>query len=298
MLAVKLPDVDLEFSHVNSTRRAVATLNEFTRTEAAAYAESRLMDYDPARLIAEDEVMWLPTANVAMLAAIADGIRDVANLPLFEPERRTLRGLRVAALRIQSGRASATLIQAAGGSHIVASSHRFGVIIRRRGLLDAPPPGELMLLNNRAAAVMIGDFTFFKNRAEFERLFGYLEEMRAQAAATFEAVTAGLRIGNVEEMATVVIRSPAMLGKMASIRRKLASHPEYRDAFTMDKIAAFIRDHPSCGVEVEEDRDGPLLVFTNDPQHRFKILKLLDDDYLRSELTSLDYEANSKSAPL
>jgi hypothetical protein len=39
-------------------------------------------------------------------------------------------------------------------------------------------------------------------------------------------------------------------------------------------------------------------VFRNDPQHRFKILKLLDDDHLRSELTTLEYEANSKGLPV
>ena len=55
---------------------------------------------------------------------------------------------------------------------------------------------------------------------------------------------------------------------------------------------------PEYQVDITGDGDAARLVFRNDAQHRFKILKLLDDDYLHSELTSLEYEANSKSAPL
>ena len=66
----------------------------------------------------------------------------------------------------------------------------------------------------------------------------------------------------------------------------------------MPKLLAFIRDHPECQVELDGDGDDAQLVYRNDPQHRFKILKLLDDDYLTSELTSLEYESNSKGQPI
>ena len=99
-------------------------------------------------------------------------------------------------------------------------------------------------------------------------------------------------------MATVVTGSPAMLGKMASIQRKLDDYPQYRAALTMPNLVAFVRKHPECEVEIQGDGDAAQLVFRNDAQHRFKILKLLDDDYLRSQLTELNYEANSKSAPI
>ena len=50
--------------------------------------------------------------------------------------------------------------------------------------------------------------------------------------------------------------------------------------------------------ELTGEEDAAQFVFRNDPQSRFKILKLLEDDYLRSELTLLEYAANSKSAPI
>jgi hypothetical protein len=99
-------------------------------------------------------------------------------------------------------------------------------------------------------------------------------------------------------MAAAVTGSPTMLGKMASIQRKLDKYPQYRAALTMPKLLEFVGAHPECEVEISGVGDAAQLVYRNDPQHRFKILKLLDDDYLRSDLTSLEYEANSKSAPI
>jgi hypothetical protein len=62
----------------------------------------------------------------------------------------------------------------------------------------------------------------------------------------------------------------------------------------MPKLVEFVENHPECEAEIAGEGDAAQLVYRNDPQHRFKILKLLDDEYLRSELTALEYEANSK----
>jgi len=39
------------------------------------------------------------------------------------------------------------------------------------------------------------------------------------------------------------------------------------------------------------------LVFESTPEQRWRILKLIDDDYLRSAMTSHRYEVNSKTDP-
>jgi hypothetical protein len=132
----------------------------------------------------------------------------------------------------------------------------------------------------------------------FQRMFNVLDELRREAEATFDLVTGDLKIDGIEEMRVAVTGSTAMLGKIASIRRKLDLYPEYRAALTMPKLKAFVDAHPECGVEMTGEGGQERFIFRKDIQHRFKILKLLDDDYLRSELTSLEYEANSKSAPI
>ncbi len=233
----------------------------------------------------------------AAAKAIVDDSADLANLPLFDPAKAKLANLQLAALRAEAGDASAVFIQSLRGNQIVAQSRRVGVIVRK-GVIDLPPSGQILLFSKDVSAVVVGEIALFRDRPSFQRLFGYLDELRQQAAATFEDVTADLEIAGSEQMALAVTGSPAMLGKMASIRRKLDKYPQYREALTMPKLVAFVLARPECGVEIEGEGDAAKLVFRNDPQYRFKILKLLDDDYLHSELTALEYEANSKSAPL
>jgi hypothetical protein len=63
----------------------------------------------------------------------------------------------------------------------------------------------------------------------------------------------------------------------------------------MHKLVTFIRQTPSVQIDLEGPKGKEQLVFYPDPQRRWSILKLLDDDYLHSRLTAVDYEVNSKS---
>jgi hypothetical protein len=273
-------------------------LNSVIAGAAEGLTDSELIDYAPATTIVDGQVMWLSIEAVPLLAAIDEQSEDLTSLPLFDPGTESPRDLRLVAMRAtDDDGSSAVFVQSLRGNQIVAQSRRVGVIVRR-GVLDVPASGDIMLLTKDVAATVIDRYVFFRDRAAFERLFGFLAELQARATATFQSVTANLRIFGLEAMATAVISSPAMLGKMASIQRKLDQYPLYREALTMDNLSTFVEQHPECGVEMAGQGAAAELVFRNDPQHRFKILKLLDDDFLRSELTNLEYEANSKGAPI
>ena len=110
-------------------------------------------------------------------------------------------------------------------------------------------------------------------------------------------ITADLDIDGIEELKQAIARDLNMLAKMASVQRMMNTYPKYQESMTMEKLVPFIRKHPEWGIELSSAGPDAHLIFTNDPQHRFKILKLLDDDHLKSELTEFEYEANSKSSP-
>lgn len=296
ILVVRQDDDVLDFSQVRPTPRAVAALSTVVQAAAKAYSDIELIPYSPAGLTTGHERMWIRVADVPMLQAIA-GNADPANMPLFDPRKSPLAQLQLATMRVEGDGATAVFIQSLRGNQIVAQSNRVGMIVKR-GIVDLPGKGDILLFSRNIDTVVVGSFAFFRDRPGFQRLFGYLQEMQQQAAATFQSVTATLQIEGLEAMATVVTGSASMLGKMASIQRKLNQYPQYKAALTMPNLVKFISEHPECGVKVQGEGGAAQLVFMNDAQHRFKILKLLDDDYLRSQLTALDYEANSKSAPV
>jgi hypothetical protein len=85
-----------------------------------------------------------------------------------------------------------------------------------------------------------------------------------------------------------------MMAKMASIRRSMDEDPSYAAAMTMPKLLAYVEANPVVDIEIEGTGANRSLVFNPSTATRFQIVKLLDDDYLRSVLTDRDYEAGSK----
>ncbi len=84
-----------------------------------------------------------------------------------------------------------------------------------------------------------------------------------------------------------------MVSKLRSVASKLAN-PTYRAAMSTERLIEFAAEH-NLEIDVEEIDGENRLVFHADPARRWRILKLLDDDYLHSQLTQLNYEVNSKS---
>ena len=130
-----------------------------------------------------------------------------------------------------------------------------------------------------------------------EQMFDLVAELRRSSAATFASVTRDLRIEGLAQLETACTSQPAMMAKLASVQRRLDSDPGYREAMTMDRVVEFVLAHPETEVEVLGTGADARLVFRSD-HRRYKILKLLDDDYLHSLLTRRSYESNDKSGPL
>ena len=86
-----------------------------------------------------------------------------------------------------------------------------------------------------------------------------------------------------------------MMAKMASIKRSLDDDPRYAQAMQMDRLVPFVRSNPGLGITLSGPASAPEFVFDPSSRNRFKILNLLDDDYLRSVLTDREYEATSKT---
>lgn len=64
----------------------------------------------------------------------------------------------------------------------------------------------------------------------------------------------------------------------------MAASPAYAAAMTTDRLIAFAEER-GIPIDTEEVSGVRQFVFIADPQHRWRILKLLDDDYLHSSLT-------------
>ena len=195
-------------------------------------------------------------------------------------------------------------VRAADGSHVArlyqgfspekALGRRTGILAfwsgeRFEGLTEEP------LVIDRAFRVLVtGGLALMPAPSAYESLFGPPPGLREHAEQTFAATFGTLSITGAQELREACTSDPTMMRKMLSIERKLAE-PSFRAALTMPNLLFFLKSNPKIGVAVDRSGPEPSLVFETDAQHRWALLKLLDDDFLHSELTSRSYEANSKS---
>jgi hypothetical protein len=284
-----------EVASARATQALSEALGSIVRAYVDEYTESAPTPYTSAGEVSEGQVMWWPAARVPMLNV--EGIdSDAADLPLLDLTPQLVRRLKLSAIRVPTATGLAVFYRTLSPSRAVGLAGKLAIF--RDGDRFDVLPQRTVVLDRQVDAVVVNGIAFFDNRKRFQRVFGLLEELRQRAGQTFDEVTDGLRISNFEDMRAAATTQLQMLGKMASIAQKLTDYPAYKDAMTMPKLLAFIRSNPHTNVTISGEGDAASLVFESDAQHRFKILKLLDDDYLQSQLTELDYEANSKGLPL
>jgi hypothetical protein len=284
-------------TRLNPTDRLARHFARIMRDRAREFQGKSLRQYSTGAMVAAGELMWVDAQTVPMLVDLASSLEAPLDLQLFDPQQSYARRVQLSVTAMTTATDEVvSFYQILRPSLRLSRSRRFGAILRGAAFDELTE--EVLLFDERVDVVVAQQVAFFENRNSFERVFGFLEEIRAQAAEAFAHVTKELRIEGLAELEAACTTDVNMMAKMASIKRKLDSYPEYEQAMTMPKLLEFLADHPEAAVEVQENAGESSLVFHNDPQRRWKILKLLDDDYLASSLTSLKYEANSKSDPL
>jgi Domain of unknown function (DUF4868) len=245
--------------------------------------------------VADGQIMWAPLRDVPLLSFPELG-RDLADLPLFDPRAPYAARLRLHALRVPTAGGVAAFYRELRPREVLARSGKI-TILRRGDRMDLLEE-TVLTIDRGVDAIALANVAFFIDRRRFQRVFGFLKQIRTQAAATFDQVTQNLNIDGLADLRAAATSQPAMLSKMANIQHELTQYPAYRQALSMPNLLAFVRGHPETGIEILGQGNQARFVFRSDVQHRFKLLKLLDDDFLFSQLTNLEYEANSKGLPL
>jgi hypothetical protein len=156
--------------------------------------------------------------------------------------------------------------------------------------LDADP----LMFDETFDAVVADGYALIVNQPSFERALAFVEQASAAAAATLNQLLSTVSVKNAADFLIAAGSDLNMVSKLRSIAEKMAANPAYASAMTTDKLIEFAEAR-GIAVDTEEVNGVRQFVFFPDPQHRWRILKLLDDDYLHSSLTDLDYEVNSKS---
>lgn len=272
---------------------------EFAQS-AAKKAESLCnlspLPYTPSVARSDGHYLYVDSSAGA-LGKYAGKLQD-ADATLFDPGATYAKDLRLFVLRLTGDKGEiVTFYRVLKPTAWLAKSKGIAALWSDGRFQKVTQEG-LILFDTNFDTVVAGDVAFFTAKQTFERTFEYLDEMKKGAKQTFTKITKKLRIKDIDKMEASCTSDPSMMAKMASVQRRMDADEAYAKSMTMDRLVTFVEEHPHYDVEVHGTGDEAQLVYHNDPRRRYKILHLLDDDYLRSALTNREYEANSKSDAL
>lgn len=252
------------------------------------------LGYGPVTLCPGGHCLTLPISACTRLAAVEAAVTAHPSA-IYDPKKHAPQLFLLAAeLTLSAGR---TVIgyREQKPTRILGRSRAL-TLLYQDGRYTTLDPTDLLMLDLTFDVITAEGIAYFEKKRTFEKVFDHLAPIRAAAKATFQTVTSRLRIKGAAEMEKACTTDPNMMAKMASISRSTTDDPSYATSLTMPKLLSFIDAHSQYGVQTTGAGRQRQLVFDSAPAERYKILHLLDDDYLQSQLTQRSYESGSKTA--
>ena len=160
-------------------------------------------------------------------------------------------------------------------------------LLNERGYYNLALPADIFVFDNQVDAIKVGDILFVLDKQRVHSMFRFFEALTATVDTSMQRLAQShIAIDNVEMFAEACRRDPRKAARLRSIAQKFESLPSHQ-RLDMQRITAFIASR-SLNIQVTDEH----LVY--DSKTLWSTLRLLDDDYLISELTGGFYEVSGK----
>ena len=164
---------------------------------------------------------------------------------------------------------------------------RAGIAQNRFEKLDQ----EIIRLSHTVDFIYDGTDVFVTNFKVLEKFFGFKEAVKADASVKLTTLNAR----NLIESISLLEDRITTQGDVTFARKviRAISHSRVLDTVINDQIIQFIKQHHSLSKKIKiNPAETQIILDTKISQNFF--MKLLNDDYLKSELTQFEYDADSK----
>jgi hypothetical protein len=250
-------------------------------------AEATLRAYDPGYKPETTELCYVEYEDQDYVSSLVDTLHQVDQAELFSEDEDFIKKLRFYAIVVGGvgGRQAIFLRHYSQKKEL--KRHAAFALMLKRGNYDRVRE-KIFLFDNAVDCFSWDGALYIKSISQFQRIFKYFEELRSKARDTIQRVHQRVPIHNLDEFQSACVSSSVMLTKLAAIANK-----PYLERVTFDDVERTIQEF-NLEIEIKREGGGPELVYDSSREHRWLILKLLDDDYLGSTMTHEKYEVNSK----
>lgn len=266
------------------------------RADVLGFAESVLerewLRYDPSYSLSGAQAFADELSEVPELARIHEAVRSGR----AEPDSGDAAIVAMAHEVFADPERSVVAYRLKGPGIATRRPRGIRVLLLREGVLENVA-GEIVTYEPRFDALVVGGSVLVTATTTLTRVLGSTQRLQALARETFTTATERVEIEGAAALEEAVASDPTMSAKMAQLARILAADPDYAKLLTTENLVDFLDRNPAVRIATTGTGGDRRLVFEPAPRTRYAIVKLLADDYLRSDLSQRSYEAGSK-APL
>jgi hypothetical protein len=260
-------------------RRAAreSTVNALRRFQGAT-----ILQYDSAHLL-EDKEVFKRRLNDAGLEAVADVLAHPAVLPAASFRDFDRKIDFYAFVYLQRPEVWAAFIRQAFQVH-VSGIHKLIAVYRAQRLAKPSDDQRVLRFDDRFDIALDSSHCYVVKETAFDDLFIDRAEWQKRVPAQVDAlIERGLPFANAKEFIAACQSNLNMMKKLKRI-----AESDYLDLITPAKVRTLVAEYGLSRSLVAGDS------FVFDPGDRWRILKVLDDDDVKSSLTERRYETNSK----
>lgn len=265
------PDVSASFVQILVNR--LDKIN-FTETNIVEYTIDG--DFD-------EHLQYIKAENVPNFPNIYQAIDNHVNTPSFEGiDPLFLKKLWSYAVTIEVGQEKLTFFRKYSKSKVLKGG--LFALFFNAGHFSKIEDSEVFQFDEKVDCIFYKGNIWIFQSTYFEQIFGYEEKYLLASAQTLQVLKSLPHFEGFEILEESVAADSRKRKKLASILQN--GYYASMNFETMKRIAS------NYGLKVQFDNENEKIII--EPKTAFEILKLLNDDYLRSEATSEKYEVPSK----
>jgi hypothetical protein len=265
--------------------RHIVTVHLETLRAGFQNGDALLRPYDAGYKPDGHEIEWIKSDGMQEISDSLECVPDpVINAPAFTGEDAFIAGLHFYVIVLGDGKDRTLFFRKYDPKKELSRSKWFGALLRN-GTYDRISQ-TAFLFDDQIDCMARSGYLFSTHRYDFQQIFGFFAKIREKAEECIGKIAERVPIADFETFKESCSSHLHKLAKLVNIAAK-----PYLATVTMKDLKKTIKQF-NLGVKVVKEDGVEKLKF--DPADRWIILKLLDDDYLGSVMTKIQFEVNSK----
>jgi hypothetical protein len=279
------------FEHLQVTDELAAGFRDIVRDVLARLKKEHkqgelvLRPYDAGSKPDSHEVEHLDLSEHDFIARQIKSLSALAAMNIFQGEEEFISGLRFYVIVVQPEIGDPALFfRSYNKKRELSRSTYMGALLTQGHFDRVREP--LLLFDPYVDCFSSGERMFIVKQDNFQKVFRFFEVVLKNARKTLKTIKTHVPIANFEEFEKAC---EGHLQKQSKLR-KISERP-YINGITIADLKKVIKQF-NLPIKTEKKDGKEMLVY--DPADKWALLRLLDDDYLKSLMTDQNYEVTGK----